>query len=155
MLLCFPTWEIRWFLPFPFLSKHIKYRKAIHDIILKSPNTGVHNRMGLMASTLSNISICLPLMVAKPTGKEQCIMAQGWDFQFSIKHLTPIQLSVPSCSLGWGGDIDCLEECCTPWVVCGATVSAYWTPARAASPYSGSLHIYHQHQVLLTGETAS
>lgn len=45
----------------------------------------------LVASALGNISICLPLMVAKPTHKEQHIVAWGWDFQFSMKHLTLIQ----------------------------------------------------------------
>lgn len=140
-------------LPLP--SKQIKYRKAIHDIIFKSPNIWVHNRMDLMASAPGNISICLPLMMAKPTRKEQCVVARGWDFQFSIKHLTPFLLSVSSCSLGWCGNIDCLEEWCSPRVGSGATVSPYWIPGRAASPHSGFLHIYHQHQVLLTGETAS
>ena len=54
-----------------------------------------------VASALSDISICLPLMVAKPTRKEEYIVAWGWDFQFSLKHLTLIQLPASSCSLGW------------------------------------------------------
>lgn len=94
-------------------------------------------------------------MAAKPPPEKGHTLAYGWEFQFSMKHLihNPVS-SLPQVGVlleGWDG----------PLLWRGGTTVCLLDTSGAASPQqacewkcSGSLHIYHKHQVLLTGKTA-
>lgn len=86
-LLRFLLRKMRWCYLFQYPSNRYNARSLSTRLFIK---TTAHQptQACLVPPTLGNVSLSLLLIAAKLSSEEEHALAWGWDFQFSVQHLT-------------------------------------------------------------------